>query len=134
MSLLVQQIGRIIEEHFADLLTARSIAARVRRRAGYVAARFREETGVTIHHRLTQVRLRAATRLLVDGHKVYSVAALVGYRSRKAFYRQFEAAYGMTPGAYRRSAQASRSGAQASRSGAEAMRSNGLDPGDDGCG
>lgn len=104
MSLLVEQIHRIIEEHYADPLTAESIAGRVRRRAEHVAARFHEETGATIHERLTQARMRAAARLLADGHKVYSVAALVGYKSRKSFYLQFERAYGTTPGAYAASA------------------------------
>ena len=102
MSDLVRDVGRIIEERYLEPLSSDSIARMVGRRAEYVAARFRQETGLTIHQHLTHVRMREARRLLDEGHKVYSAAALVGYKSRKSFYQQFRRAYGMTPGAYAR--------------------------------
>lgn len=100
MSSLVQQIQQIIEAQYQQPLSGESVAKLVGRRTQYVCARFAEETGLTIHQSLTEVRMREAARLLMDGHKAYSVASLVGYKSRKDFYCHFRRSYRVTPGAY----------------------------------
>jgi AraC-like DNA-binding protein len=46
------------------------------------------------------VRLDRASALIRDGVKIEAVALLVGYRSKKNFYRQFKRRFAMTPSAY----------------------------------
>lgn len=90
----------MIHERYADPLTIGLLSKLVNRRGEYVAAQFRRETGCTIHGYLTGVRMRQAGKLLQAGHKAYSVASQVGYRSRKNFYVEFRRYYGVAPGAY----------------------------------
>ena len=66
-----------------------------------VARMFRRRTGDTLHGYLTAVRVARAREHILHGHKIEAVMLLVGYRSKKNFYRQFRAATGVTPGAYR---------------------------------
>ena len=53
-----------------------------------------------MHEWLTGVRLDHALALIREGVKIEAVALLVGYRSKKNFYRQFKRRFGMTPFAH----------------------------------
>jgi two-component system response regulator YesN len=99
-SRLVQEMERVIHERYADPLTIGLLSRLVNRRGEYVAAQFRRETGCTVHGYLTSVRMRQAGKLLKEGHKAYSVASQVGYKSRKNFYVEFRRYYGATPASY----------------------------------
>ena len=57
--------------------------------------------GQTIHEYLTYVRLRHGLELLKQGYKIEAVCLMVGYKSRKNFYRHFKAVLGMTPLTYK---------------------------------
>ena len=46
---------------------------------------------------LTSVRLAHASQLIREGTKVEAVSLLVGYRSKKNFYRRFKRRFGTTP-------------------------------------
>jgi AraC-like DNA-binding protein len=61
---------------------------------------FRREVGVPMREWLTRVRLDHAAALIREGVKVEAVSLLVGYRSKKNFYRQFKRRFGTTPFAY----------------------------------
>ena len=82
-------------------ISIETLAARVGRNTAYIATLFRRQTGTTIHRYLTRIRMRRAAVLLRQSEKVEAVMLLVGYRSKKNFYRQFETAFGVTPGAYK---------------------------------
>jgi transcriptional regulator GlxA family with amidase domain len=65
---------------------------------------FRREIGVPMRQWLTSVRLDHAAALISGGVKVEAVSMLVGYRSKKNFYRQFKRRFGTTPVGYRNAA------------------------------
>jgi transcriptional regulator GlxA family with amidase domain len=53
------------------------------------------------------VRLDRASALIREGVKVEAVSLLVGYRSKKNFYRQFKRRFGTTPFEHRNTARTS---------------------------
>jgi len=92
-----------VRANYGERISIASLGARVGRNAAYVATLFRRQTGLTIHRYLTRVRMRRAAMMLRRAEKVEAVMLLVGYRSKKNFYRQFQLAYGVTPGQYKAS-------------------------------
>lgn len=61
------------------------------------ARSFRETTGTTPAHFLTQIRMSQAQRLLIKGKPLIAVAQQVGYSSQPAFSRAFIRHTGMAP-------------------------------------
>jgi YesN/AraC family two-component response regulator len=90
----------LIDRSYAEPVTLHFFAAALGRQASYLGAVFRREAGVPVHEWLTRVRLDHATALIQDGVKIEAVALLVGYRSKKNFYRQFKRRFTTTPLAY----------------------------------
>jgi two-component system response regulator YesN len=86
-----------IEQSFSEPITLRSLAAELHRQDAYLGTVFRREVGVPMHEWLTTVRLNHASALIREGVKVEAVSLLVGYRSKKNFYRQFRRRFGTTP-------------------------------------
>ena len=66
-----------------------------------LATLFREQTGQSVHSVVTQMRLHHAAALIRAGEKIEVVSLLVGYRSKKNFYRHFKEQYRVTPLGYR---------------------------------
>jgi AraC-like DNA-binding protein len=66
-----------------------------------LATLFHHQTGQTVHAFLTQVRVHHAAALIRAGEKIEAVSLLVGYRSKKNFYRHFKEQLGVTPTVYR---------------------------------
>jgi AraC-like DNA-binding protein len=100
-SLLVVQMLSLIEERYAEPLTLEVLAAALGRSKRYLATLFHHQTGRTVHEFLTQVRLHHAAALIRTGEKIEAVSLLVGYRSKKNFYRHFKDELGVTPTVYR---------------------------------
>ena len=100
---LVARTLRLIEERYRERLTLEVLAAALGRSKGHVATLFREQTGESVHGFMTKMRLHHAAALIRAGEKIEVVSLLVGYRSKKNFYRQFKDQYGVTPVAYRTS-------------------------------
>jgi AraC-like DNA-binding protein len=94
-------IRAFLRRHYDEQISLDSLAARVDRNTSYIATLFRRGTGLTIHRYLTRIRMRRAATLLRRSEKVEVVMLVVGYRSKKNFYRQFKAAFGVTPGLYK---------------------------------
>lgn len=100
---LVRQAVSFIERHYGDRLTLDRLAQAVGRSKRHLGTLFRSQMGQTMHAYLTQVRLRHATALIRQGEKIEAVSLLVGYRSKKNFYRHFKTYVGATPVEYKRS-------------------------------
>jgi len=98
---LVAQMLSLIEVRYAEPLTLDVLAAAFGRSKRYLATLFRHQTGQTIHGFLTQVRVYHAASLIRAGEKIEAISLLVGYRSKKNFYRHFKRHLGVTPTAYR---------------------------------
>jgi YesN/AraC family two-component response regulator len=99
---VVQRMRNLIETQYADGLTLRSLAATLERRPADIGNLFRKQLGMTARDFLTQVRLEHATALIREGVKIDAVSLIVGYRSKKNFYRQFRRRFASTPEEYRR--------------------------------
>ena len=97
----IEHVRQFIEDHYAEPLTLDRLALTAGRSKRYLVASFRQQTGVTIHAYLTNVRVRRAMDLMRQGEKAEAVSLLVGYRSKKNFYRHFKAAVGLTPVSYK---------------------------------
>ena len=65
---------------------------------GYLGHLFRQETGMTIHQYITQVRVRNAENMLQSGGvKVYEAAEQCGFSDVYHFYRLFKCLRGFPP-------------------------------------
>lgn len=93
----VRRILDRIEESYSEPITLRSLAAELHRQSAYLGGMFRRTVGMSVHQWLTAVRLDRASALIREGVKVEAVSLLVGYRSKKNFYRQFKRRFGTTP-------------------------------------
>jgi YesN/AraC family two-component response regulator len=98
---LVQQMIEQIENGYAGVVTLRQMASAFGRHRAYLGQVFHRHVGSTARQYLTRIRLQHAAELVRDGVKIEAVALIVGYRSKKNFYRQFKRHYGMTPMRYR---------------------------------
>jgi AraC-like DNA-binding protein len=98
---VVARAVRVIENRYAEPITIAQVAAAVGRTPKHLGTIFRRQTGLTVHKYLTRVRLRHAIGLIRDGEKIEAVSLLVGYRSKKNFYRHFKLHTGITPAGYR---------------------------------
>jgi len=96
----VRRILEFIEQSYSQPVTLEVLAKALDRQASYLGALFRRETGLSVRQCLTRVRLDRASVLIREGVKIEAVAQLVGYRSKKNFYRQFKRRFAMTPFAY----------------------------------
>jgi AraC-like DNA-binding protein len=92
---------RFIEDHYMQSITVAKIATAVGRSPKHLSTLFRQHAGITVHEYLVRVRLRRAVRLICNGEKIEAVSLLVGYRSKKNFYRHFRSHMGSTPSTYR---------------------------------
>jgi AraC-like DNA-binding protein len=98
---VVRRAMRFMENHYAQPVTVARVAAHAGRSSQHLSALFRQHAGTTVHEYLVRVRLRHAIRLIRKGVKIEAVSLMVGYRSKKNFYRHFKTHLGATPSAYR---------------------------------
>lgn len=64
---------------------------------------YKKQTGNTIIERVTQIRMEAAEKLLLDTEHNYTLNEIVekiGYNNTSSFIRKFKSIYGVTPGQY----------------------------------
>ena len=99
-SSLVELVVQFIHQHYAESVTIGAVAGALGHSQRQVAAAFRREMQQTINEYLTRVRMHHAVELIMQNCKIEVVSLLVGYKSRKNFYRHFKAVVGMTPHAY----------------------------------
>jgi AraC family transcriptional regulator of arabinose operon len=97
---------RAVVEHLAARFDQPQSVTGLARLAGLspsrFAAVFKAQTGDSPIDCLIKLRLREASRHLVQGDEgLAAVAAAVGFSSPYYFSRQFRCAYGLSPGAYR---------------------------------
>ena len=109
MTTHVRRILDVIEQSYAERITLDSLSALLDRQSAYLGHLFRKEVGMTVRQWVTLVRLQHAAALIREGVKIEAVALIVGYRSKKNFYRQFRRMYSTTPLEYGRMAKAAAS-------------------------
>ena len=103
VSKVVQKIINHIEQHYAEPISAESLAEEVYFSSNTLRIMMKKQTGDTIHEYLTRVRLEKAAELLkYHDKKIGQVAKEVGYDSASYFCMKFSKDYGMSPLAYRK--------------------------------
>jgi AraC-like DNA-binding protein len=100
---LVDDAVRFIDQHYAEPVTTGTLASALGQSKRQLVTLFQRQMGQTIHEYVTRVRLRRGMELITEGEKIEAVSLMVGYKSKKNFYRHFKAAVGMTPLTYKSS-------------------------------
>ena len=101
---IVGKIRDYIRKNYMSDLSIAQIADELDLTANYVSTLFRQKTGERFIDCLTETRIEAAKKLLVQNitASVQDIALMVGYNSARHFSALFQKMTGMTPSAYRR--------------------------------
>ncbi len=97
-----EQVMEYIGKNFTNALSIREIAGALHLNESYLMRRFKQETGGTIQHAITQKRINEACRLLAGSNLTITEAgALAGFHSSAYFSLLFREQIGLTPSQYR---------------------------------
>jgi AraC family transcriptional activator of pobA len=108
---LLAAVFDVIEARFPEGISLADVAAELRLSAGHLTTVVRRRTGRTVQQWITERRMQAARRLLVDTDLPIAVLGhRVGYRDASYFIRRFRAEHGMTPLQWRHAGRESSSG------------------------
>ena len=99
---ITKKVLLYIEDNLDKALTLEEIAAEFQYSRFYVARKFRESTGVTLHKYIQGRRLDEAARKLAETRQpIAQIAFEAGYGSQQAFTQAFRLTHGCTPREYR---------------------------------
>lgn len=103
----IQHIRAYIEQHAAENISLKGIAARFYMNPVYLGQLFRKTYGVYFNEFLLKLRVQEAKRLLRQTDlRIYEIAERVGFGSSDYFVTQFEKMVHATPTEYRNSLNA----------------------------
>ena len=102
MSNTAVKILDYVEQHYAEPLTNRRLAAKFGYHPNYIGCLVLEQTGMPLHRYLLQLRIRHGINLLSTTQMtVAQIAEAVGFRSASYFSQYFKQCTGHTPGKFR---------------------------------
>lgn len=91
-----------VDEHYGEKITLESLSAQFGFSRNYICELFAKYYNMSLTHYITDIRMKAAARMLKDNkHPVKDVAISCGYANPAYFYRVFKAYYGKAVGDYR---------------------------------
>jgi AraC-like DNA-binding protein len=94
----VNKIIHFIAMHYSDRLTVNNLAEMVHLNRVYLGYLFKQQTGMTVHQYIKQIRVRNAENMLQSGnYKVQEVAEQCGFSEVYHFYKSFRAIRGFAP-------------------------------------
>ena len=97
----IEKTLNYIRDNYTDAeLNLEQIAAHVHLTPSYLSTIFKEKTGKTILHTITQHRMERAFELIRKNCGVFDVARLVGYKDGHYFSRLFKKYTGVSPSEY----------------------------------
>ncbi|WP_027092904.1 response regulator [Cohnella thermotolerans] len=97
----INEAVRYIRSALHTDLTLQDCARHVHLSPNYFANLFKKVMGVTFVQFLTQERLEAAKRMLLEGRQVQEISGDVGYEDRRYFSQLFKKYTGMTPSEFK---------------------------------
>jgi len=97
---LVAPVLELMRDAFAERLTLKQMATVADLTTFQLIGAFNRTIGLTPHAYLTQLRLRAALRLLTAGRPLIEAAVASGFYDQSALTRHFKRTFGMTPMQY----------------------------------
>jgi two-component system response regulator YesN len=92
---------RYIRTNLDTELTLNDCASQVHLSGNYFANLFKKVTGTTFVQFVTQERMEAAKRMLLEGKQVQEISIEVGYEDRRYFSQLFKKHTGMTPSEFK---------------------------------
>lgn len=101
---MIERVKKYIMEYYMNDISISQIADNYELTANYLSTVFHRKTGCRFIDYLTQVRMEAAKKLLIQNASasVQDVALMVGYNSARHFSSLFQKTTGETPTAYRK--------------------------------
>ncbi|WP_168119559.1 response regulator [Paenibacillus sp. HB172176] len=100
---MVDMIHTYVEAHYKDKISLQELADQVEMSKNYMCTKFKEDTGMTIHNYVIDVRMRKARELLLATTlKSYEIAHRVGYDNVIYFSQSFKKTYGLSPMDYKK--------------------------------
>lgn len=101
---LAESVAQYLQKNYASPLTLEQLASEFRYSNATLTKTFREEYDCTIFQYLRDVRLKAATKLLIGTrNSIKEIALSCGFPDQNYFSRIFTSQYGQSPTAYRAS-------------------------------
>ncbi|CAM4091914.1 response regulator [Paenibacillus alkaliterrae] len=102
--MVIEKCITYIDTHYMEDLSLETVSSQLFFSPNYLSMILKSHLGVTYTKYLTDVRLRKAVEMLENrDNKVYEIAAKVGFKDEKYFYRVFKNRFGVTPDEYRKS-------------------------------
>ena len=99
----VYLIKTYISSHLSDAnLSIKAISEAVRLSSSYLCTIFKAETGDTVTHYITELRMQKARELLLDpGNRISEISGMVGFSDSNYFSKAFRKAFGVSPSEFR---------------------------------
>lgn len=100
---VIAEVQKYICEHYAENITMGDMAKIACVNAYYFSALFKKTTGQNFKTYLTDVRMKAAQKLVITTNmKTYEIAEHVGYNNVRQFTGKFKEYYGSSPSEYKK--------------------------------
>lgn len=98
----VNEIKQLVEVHYAEPISLKSLAGQIHMNAAYLGQLFKASEGISFNDYLLQLRMNKARQLLERTDlKVYEVASAVGYKQLDWFYKKFKETFGTSANEFR---------------------------------
>ena len=100
---LSNQVIKYLAEYYREKIYISDIARALNISYRTLSRKFKEETGITISDKLTQIRITAAKKLLLESNMLlYDIATQTGFENEYYFSNAFKKAEGISPSFYRK--------------------------------
>lgn len=98
----IAEIVSYLNEYYDEEISLQAVADTFFLNPAYLSRIFKNETGKTFNQYLSDVRMQAAVRLLLNSQlKIVEISSLVGYENVSYFVKKFKEHFECTPSEYR---------------------------------
>ncbi|MNB95587.1 putative response regulatory protein [compost metagenome] len=95
---MIAKAKQFVNRNYMEEISLDSVSKYINISANYFSAVFKKETGTNYIDYVTNVRIEAAKRLLIEQkYKIYEISQMVGYENEHYFSRVFKKITGVSP-------------------------------------